>query len=210
MMPTLLALAAQAATPALDADTSKAAMACASAVAVVNDDANVPRMRAYAEVEYYLMTAAAADVHWQGITPRALAPRLDQRARELVSMVRPERGNAEALVRECDTRFPVARKTNVALPGDAFEQDIFCPITLQPVVNFAEHLKTSGIDLSEYPRWKRVSAIIGERHDQGELATRGFDSPQKIYSLFDRQYAASLEIGNVYSIGLACEKSANS
>lgn len=195
--PILLAMVAQG--PTLDADTYKAGIMCADAWVAAAPAEKISRFVTSSGVGYYLMQAAAAD--------RQGKPFLD-RVSEINNTNKPRTiplADAQALMPQCDKRFPMARtRTPATLPADSLDRDMLCFAVASIQVGSAEGLARAENDDSELKRWQPIQAVYSQRLSGDRFAKAGLDDAG-IDAAFNRVMLGSLQIGNVDSISRSCE-----
>ncbi|WP_213978869.1 hypothetical protein [Sphingomonas sp. dw_22] len=191
-MPILLALMAQTAT--LDADDSKAALACAMAVAVASPSENP--MRITSQVSHFVMQAAKAD---PGGKPFL------ERMGELTGAADQTADSAKALLPECDRRFPLARASaTVRLPADTFQRDLMCFGILGIFRGAAGQLEEDSGDAGALDRIQTVLAPISDRLTDAALNAHGITSEDAFSAAIGEQIKASLALGNGEDVARAC------
>jgi hypothetical protein len=194
-MPILLALLAQAAP--LDADPSKAALTCALSVSIA--DASEKPLRLASQVSHFVMQAAKADP--------GTKPFLD-RVGELTDQAgagKQSPDSAKALMPECDRRFPLARTSGpVRLPTDAFDRDVMCFGALALLKGAAGQIEEDGGDAGLLDKVETALAPISDRLTDEAMKAHGIASDTAFAAAMGEQLKASLALGNVESIALAC------
>ncbi|MCW3849209.1 hypothetical protein OF829_18380 [Sphingomonas sp. LB-2] len=201
-MPMMLAMALFAQTAAPQNETEAEAMKCVEAVVEVNQTESISRMRANAETVYYLMQAAHATA---GDDPDALFARFEELSVKLDDLPKPSPAQAEAQARQCDVRFPLARKELATLPADRFKAEVMCITVLPMVEDFATGLQEQNHDAAEPLRWKRLIGILNSRLEDDVMGSHGYTSYEQKSALIGAQFSASLQVGNIYAIARACE-----
>lgn len=189
-------------TAALDSSIPEAAAACAVAADDKGIELDLPMFRGLAQHLFYTMRAAEA---LPGDAPfRAkVRPLLDK----YEAAHRPEGAELDALLAECDRRFPLARKLDVAIPAEPAQRDLMCLAVWRVIEGFAATLPAAGGDLEELERLNALGPAIKARVSAGDLARHGGDSEAGIGALLDDQYNATLKYGNVEAVARACEAS---
>lgn len=194
-MPILLALLAQ--TVALDADPAKAALTCAMSVAIT--DASENPMRLTSQVSHFIMQATKADP--------GSKPFLD-RVGELTDQAGAGTQTAEsakAAMPECDKRFPLARTNGpVHLPTDSFDRDVMCFGALALLKGAASQIEEDGGDAGPLDKIETALAPISDRLTDAALKAHGIASDTGFAAAMGEQLKASLALGNVESVALAC------
>ncbi|MCW3849207.1 hypothetical protein OF829_18370 [Sphingomonas sp. LB-2] len=193
----LIAILAQSAT--LDADTARAATACADAWLVAAPAEGVSRFLTSSGVGYYLLQLAAADPQGEPLLTRMS---------ELAHSYKPNPvslAEAKALMPQCDLRFPMARTTELAiLPADPFDRDRLCFAVTSIQVGAAQGQLRAEHDGSALERWQPVQRRYAMRLS-GKIPASQLSGEAVTDSLFGPVMRASLRIGNFDSISLSCE-----
>lgn len=184
-------------TATLDADDSKAALACAMAVAVASPSENP--MRITSQVSHFVMQAAKADPGGKPFLERVgeltgQAETADQTA-----------DSAKALLPECDRRFPLARASaTVRLPADAFQRDLMCFGILGIFRGAAGQLEEDSGDAGALDRIQTALAPISDRLTDAALNAHGIASEDAFSAAMGEQIKASLALGNGEDVARAC------
>lgn len=191
----LLTLFAQTAT--LDAEPSKAAQTCAMSVAVLDTSGNALRLTA--QVSHFVMQAAKAD---PGTKPFL------ERVGELTDQASSGKQTADfakAVMPECDRRFPLARAQRpVRLPADPFDRDVMCFGALAMLKGAAGQLEEDGGGAGALDKIETALAPISDRLTDAALKAHAIGSDEAFAAAMGEQLKASLALGNVESIALAC------
>ncbi|MEZ0243509.1 MAG: hypothetical protein ACAH11_09055 [Sphingomonas sp.] len=200
-VPILLALLAQG--PTLDADPYKAGLTCADAWVVAAPAENLSRFETTSGVGHYLMQAAAADTKGK--------PFLD-RVTEVNNAAKPKDvslADAQALMPQCDKRFPLGRTREPAkLPADPLDRDFLCFAVISIQVGAATGMAREEHDDSMLKRWQPIQDLYAGRLDNARLVKAGLKDGPAVDAAFNRVMLGSLQIGNVDSISRACETAA--
>jgi hypothetical protein len=190
----IAALLAQA-TATLPAGTKDAAMRCAQAVAVAPGSDS--HMRRSAQVSFFMMLAAKSDPAGKPFFDRVneMAPRPDAGVAAA----------AQALLKLCDQRFPLARSAAPArLPSDPFERDVMCFGTLALLQGAAEQYGEDFGDSAPLGRVKAAFEPMAAKMTDAVLATHGMKDEAQFTAYMGDRLKDSLLIGNPETVAKAC------
>lgn len=165
-------------------------------------EVDLPMFRGLSQHLFYTMRAAEAmpgDMPF----PAKVRPLLDK----YEAARRPKGAELDALLAECDRRFPLARKLDVAIPAEPAQRDLMCLAVWRAIDGFAATLPAVGGDLDELKRLNALGPAIKARVSADDLARRGGDSEARISELLADQYNATLKYGNTEAVARACEAS---
>jgi hypothetical protein len=190
----MLLLSLLQATPALDADPYQAGLICRAAIQAAGHGS----LRRAAQYSYFTVAAARA---MSGTTTYSERMEALTRVAAPASVTAP---NAEALLDACDQRFPLARRTRVTLPADAFERDLLCATATSFFAGLARGYQRHEGDGAPYVRARALAERFQGRLDP-QFAARGVTSIEAQRRTIDETMYAALETGNFEAITGACE-----
>ncbi|MFZ5746114.1 MAG: hypothetical protein ACOY45_00485 [Pseudomonadota bacterium] len=193
MLMMLAAIGLQTAT--LEADSAKAALTCARAVAVA--DAGQSPLKLTAQLAYYVMHSAKID---QGGNTYL------GRVQDLTATVAegPEitSAQAKALMPQCQKRFPV--KVGAELSADPLQRDLMCLGSLGILMGAAQAMAEDGGDSTELDRLTPIYSALSPKLTNDRLAAAGITSDDQMSESLGNALKASLDIGDPDVVSRAC------
>lgn len=188
----LVALMAQ--TPVLDADPYVAGRTCAVAA---KDQPGVPDgLPKLSRSLFYLLHAARARA-----TGGTLLARYMEAGDGTLPTVSPK--DADALLAQCETRFPRARSVGPAqLPAKPLDRNAMCFSVLSLLGPVAEEIEEKDARDPWSVRLKSAMEPVMRFLSEDEK-TRKPDSAE-LMALWDRQFSASIDLSDPLTVAFAC------
>jgi hypothetical protein len=198
----LLTLAAFAQAPALEPDPVQAGMTCGAAAAATASEATV---RLTVQASYFVMQAARADRQSRPFLERFedVMRSLAAHAGALVQSGRLAGGGGDAILAECDRRFPLARSTAPArLPADPLRRDLTCLGVVSFLEGAAREGPTGGTP--SHAEIVRAQAAYTALLDDERMRAAGLGDDETAMRRIGELTAESLDLGNSEAVTRAC------